>query len=163
MSKQTVTKDVEHKQIIIERTFDVSKQRLWQAWSDQKMLESWWGPRDWPTTTSSFDFREGGHWHYYMTGPDGTQAWGLVDFLDIDAPSLISADDSFSNKSGDRTTDLPNSHWLIELSGEQPSTLRTTLTFNNETDMQKIIDMGFEAGYTESLDKLEEHLTISLD
>ncbi|HWZ66126.1 MAG TPA: SRPBCC domain-containing protein [Patescibacteria group bacterium] len=156
MSKQVVTKDVENKTLTIKREFDTSRERLWRAWSDASLLSRWWGPREWPATTKSFDFSPGGHWHYFMTGPDGTQAWGWLGYKTIDAPDNFTAEDSFSNEAGEKNSELPHTHWDISLDGDSPTTLITTLTFTTEADLQKILDMGFEAGYTESLDQLEE-------
>jgi uncharacterized protein YndB with AHSA1/START domain len=158
MSKQTVIKDLEHKTLEIKREFNVSRERLWKAWSDIDLLSQWWGPREWPTTTKSFDFSPGGHWHYYMSGPDGTQSWGWLDYKTIDAPNGFTADDSFSDEQGSKSSELPHTHWHVSLDGNTPTTLVTTLTFATEAELQKIIDMGFEAGYTESLDQLNEKL-----
>jgi uncharacterized protein YndB with AHSA1/START domain len=158
MSKQEIIKDVEHKTLTVKREFEASRERLWRAWSDVDLLSKWWGPREWPTTTKSFDFSPGGHWHYYMTGPDGTQAWGWLDYQTVDAPNSFTADDSFSDEQGGKSSELPHTHWHVSLDGDAPTTLVTTLKFATEADLQKIIDMGFEAGYTESLDKLEESL-----
>jgi uncharacterized protein YndB with AHSA1/START domain len=158
MNKQTVTKDVEHKTLIITRRFDVSRERLWKAWSNADILSKWWGPREWPTTTKSFDFSPGGHWHYYMTGPDGTRSWGRVDYQTVDAPNGFTAENSFSDEHGGKSSELPHTHWHVSLDGDLPTTLVTTLTFASQADVQKLIDMGFEPGYTESLDILEEVL-----
>ena len=93
-----------------------------------------------------------------MTGPDGTQAWGWLDYKTVDAPNGFTADDSFSDEQGSKNSELPHTHWHVSIDGDAPTTLVTTLTFATEADLQKIIDMGFEAGYSESLDKLTEAL-----
>jgi uncharacterized protein YndB with AHSA1/START domain len=155
---QVVEKDIKNKTLTIKRVFQASADKLWAAWSDEKLLSNWWGPREWPTTTKSFDFRPGGHWHYCMTGPEGTQSWGWVDYTNIQSPKSFEAKDSFSDQEGHKSDVLPHTQWNVSIEGDSPTTLITKLTFNSEADMQKIIEMGFEAGMTESLDKLEEQL-----
>lgn len=159
-SNHTVTKETENHRLIIERTFDDSRIRLWEAWSNERKLTIWWGPGQWPASSKSFDFRPGGHWHYKMTGPDGTESWSWIDYKTIDAPNSLTAEDRFSDAEGNKSTDMPAIEWEVVFSGEfdGPTTLTTTLTFSDQANMQKVIDMGFEAGYTQALDQLSEML-----
>ncbi len=34
------------KEIKFERVYDAPIDRVWQAWTDPKMMEQWWGPND---------------------------------------------------------------------------------------------------------------------
>lgn len=63
---------IEPNEIYIERVYDASVQAVWEAWTDPVKVEKWWGPRGFTLTTHSKDLRVGGHWHYTMHGPDGT-------------------------------------------------------------------------------------------
>lgn len=56
----------------IERLYDAPVEVVWEAWTDPKQVAKWWGPRGFTLTTHSKDLRVGGHWHYTMHGPDGT-------------------------------------------------------------------------------------------
>jgi uncharacterized protein YndB with AHSA1/START domain len=67
-------KDSENKKLLVDKTFRADRTRVWKAWTEAEKPVKWWGPKEWPASSKSFDFRPGGHWHYYMTGPDGTQA-----------------------------------------------------------------------------------------
>jgi uncharacterized protein YndB with AHSA1/START domain len=33
------------KELTITRIFDASRDLVWKAWTDQKILQKWWGPR----------------------------------------------------------------------------------------------------------------------
>jgi uncharacterized protein YndB with AHSA1/START domain len=158
---QTISKDVAKRQLMVRRSFSASQERLWAAWSDGDILAKWWGPGDWPATTKSFDFRPGGHWHYKMTGPDGTESWSRIDYKTIDAPNSFTAEDCFCDPEGNKNPDMPTNQWHVEMTStnpDGPTMLVTTLTFGTEADMQKIIDMGFEGGFSMALDQLEEQL-----
>lgn len=63
------TKD---REITITREYDAPVTLVWEAWTDLKHVGKWWGPRGFTLTTHSKDLKAGGHWHYTMHGPDGT-------------------------------------------------------------------------------------------
>jgi uncharacterized protein YndB with AHSA1/START domain len=54
------------------RVYDAPVHVVWDAWTDPKKVEKWWGPRGFTLTTHSKNLKVGGHWHYTMHGPDGT-------------------------------------------------------------------------------------------
>lgn len=54
------------------RLYDAPVEAVWGAWTDPEQVAQWWGPRGFSLTTHSKDLRPGGHWHYTMHGPDGT-------------------------------------------------------------------------------------------
>jgi uncharacterized protein YndB with AHSA1/START domain len=58
--------------IEINRIYDAPVKAVWDAWTDVKQVAQWWGPRGFTITTHSKDLKPGGHWHYTMHGPDGT-------------------------------------------------------------------------------------------
>lgn len=59
-------------EIQITRVYDAPVKLVWEAWTDLKHVEKWWGPRGFTITTKSKDLRPGGKWIYTMHGPDGT-------------------------------------------------------------------------------------------
>ena len=159
MKETIVKKDKAHKTLTIEREFDAPRQKVWDAWTDGAKLEKWWGPKTWPATSDSMDFREGGHWHYHMTGPDGTKMWGWVDYETIDPINSFTAQDSFCDEKGNKNPAMPSMNWHIEFHDEGEKTkVVVVLTFSKEADMEKIIEMGFEAGFSDALDNLDQFL-----
>lgn len=65
------------------RTYDAPLQAVWDAWTIPEEVAQWWGPRGFTLTTHSRDFRTGGHWHYTMHGPDGTDHENTTQYLDV--------------------------------------------------------------------------------
>lgn len=59
-------------EIKITRVYDAPVEVVWEAWSDERQVAKWWGPRGFTLTSHSKDLRPGGIWHYTMHGPDGT-------------------------------------------------------------------------------------------
>jgi uncharacterized protein YndB with AHSA1/START domain len=48
--------------------------KVWRAWSDPHILKQWWCPKPWMTEVRAFDFRNGGAFHTFMSGPDGGES-----------------------------------------------------------------------------------------
>src|SRR5262249_51066765 len=71
-------------EITIIRFLKAPVKTVWEAWTDPKQAEQWWGPRGFTTTTHSKDFRVGGMWHYTMHGPDGADYINKTIFLEIE-------------------------------------------------------------------------------
>ena len=57
--------------------------KVWRAWSDPDILEQWWRPRPWVTEIRGFDFRAGGAFHTFMSGPDGGASDNPGVFLEV--------------------------------------------------------------------------------
>ena len=70
-------------EIISTRVFDVSRDRLFAAFSDPKQLAQWWGPKGFTNTFDEFDFRPGGDWKFTMHGPDGKDYANHTRFIEI--------------------------------------------------------------------------------
>jgi len=69
--------------ISLTRVYDAPLQAVWEAWTIPEEVAQWWGPRGFTLTTHSHDLRTGGHWHYTMHGPDGTDHENTTQYLDV--------------------------------------------------------------------------------
>jgi uncharacterized protein YndB with AHSA1/START domain len=164
MSEATKTKfDVnqETAELTIERVIHAPRERVFKAWSDSEMLKQWWGPRVFPTTYSDLDFREGGYWHYCMTGPDGTEAWGKMMYDEINEPERIVYTDHFSDKDGGFNDQLPTMQITITLEdlGDGTTRLKSYSKLASVDDLNKLVEMGMREGIIETWDKLDELLS----
>ena len=66
------------------RVLDAPVALVWEAWTDPEQTAKWWGPRGFSITTHSKDLRPGGHWHYTMHGPDGTDYPNRTTYLEVE-------------------------------------------------------------------------------
>jgi uncharacterized protein YndB with AHSA1/START domain len=48
--------------LVIERKFQTSPERLYEAWTNPEILKKWWGPEGVTIPTLDLDVREGGDW-----------------------------------------------------------------------------------------------------
>jgi uncharacterized protein YndB with AHSA1/START domain len=123
------------------------------------IAHQWWAPNPWVAKTKSLKFKDGGSWLYAMTGPDGTAVWCIVEFTDVNQPKGFQATSSFCDESGNKNSDFPTMHWKNVFRAMGTETLvEVEISFTKEADMEQIIAMGFEAGFTAALGNLDELL-----
>ncbi|PWT76072.1 MAG: ATPase [Bacteroidetes bacterium] len=152
--------DKENKKIKVERSFNAQLPIIWQAWTDAKILDQWWGPKPWKAKTVNMDFREGGQWFYAMVGPDDAQSvWCLVDYKTIVHQKSFAADSSFANENKEINRSMAGSHWETEFISQAEETLvKIYLTFDKLEDLEQYVQMGFKEGFTIGLEQLDEWL-----
>ena len=151
-----IRKDVANKTVHIIREFAAPVESVWRTWTESRLLDQWWAPKPWRAETKSMDFKKGGYWLYCMVGPQGERHWARVDFTSIDPGKSFEAVDYFCDQDGIRNPDMPSMKWKNVFNSKgKTTTVEVTIQFETETDMQKIIEMGFEAGFTAALTNLD--------
>jgi uncharacterized protein YndB with AHSA1/START domain len=154
----SISKDIENKTLRVIREFKAPRQKVWSAWTESSLLDKWWGPRPWNARTKTLEFKNGGHWLYAMVGPESQPHWSICTYQDISAIDSFKWSSTFCDENG-KPNDDSAGNWLIEFSeNNDVTTVTVTLTFNNETDMKRLVEMGFEGGFTMGLNQLEELL-----
>lgn len=72
------------------RTFDVPRERVWQAWTDEADLASWLRPFGVSTDSVSFDVCVGGQYSYTMTNDETGETYPTGgQFLVVRAPDQL--------------------------------------------------------------------------
>ncbi|HEX8182819.1 MAG TPA: SRPBCC domain-containing protein [Candidatus Saccharimonadales bacterium] len=142
--------------ITLSRTYDAPKELVFSMFKNPEQLAKWWGPAEWPATIAAFDFTEGGVWHYYMTGPDDTKAWGKATFKTIDEPNSLSFVDVFSDEQGTVDSKLPEGEATFtfdETDGK--TTLSSISTYQTAEEVQKLVEMGMLEGVKDTWNQLD--------
>ena len=153
------TVDKENKKIKVKREFASSITKVWSAWTESHLLDQWWAPKPWQTETKTMDFKEGGHWLYAMVGPDGAKHWCRADYKSINPLKSFSGLDAFCDENGNVNETFPRSLWLNEFIDSSNSTIvNIEITYNELSDLEKIIELGFKEGFTMALKNLDELL-----
>ena len=148
--------DKNNKKITVEREFKTPANLMWAAWTEKDNLDKWWAPKPWKTLTKRLDFSEGGYWLYAMKGPEGGTHWSRADFINIEPENSFTARDSFCDEQGNVTQGSPQSVWKVNFYKLPGSTnLKVEINFDEVTDMEKYLEMGFKEGFTSGLDNLE--------
>jgi uncharacterized protein YndB with AHSA1/START domain len=84
-------------QFVIFRYVDAPRERVWRAWTNEKELAAWMGPKGAETGYTELDFRVGGSYHYSMKF-NGVEMWGLYTYKDIVKPEKLVFVQQFSDK-----------------------------------------------------------------
>ncbi|MDB5286872.1 MAG: hypothetical protein JWR05_1821 [Mucilaginibacter sp.] len=159
--RETVfSKDLENKRLIVVRAFDAPLERVWQAWTESEILDQWWAPKPYKAETKAMDFKEGGFWLYCMVGPEDYRAWCIENYKIIELLKRITNTVAFCDEQGNQNLDFPVMNWDkgFKTTGND-TTVNIEITFDKEADMETIIKMGFQEGFTAGLDNLDDYLS----
>ncbi|RCK20060.1 ATPase [Thalassospira profundimaris] len=151
--------DMQKGTLTVRREFAAARQLVWDCYTKSELLDQWYAPKPLTTKTQSFDFREGGHWHFAMIDPNGTHYWSRTDYETITPIDGYTGYDSFTDETGATNPDLPRSHLAMTFTDQGSHTLtETVVSYNSAEDLQTVIDMGMEEGLTSTLERLDELL-----
>lgn len=146
----------ENNTIKVVREFDAALPLVWRAWTTAELLEKWWAPQPFTVKTKSFDFSEGGLWHYAMVGPEGETHWCRVDYQSIDPEKDIVSLDAFCDEEGRINTDFSPMQWHKTFTETGVRTrVDITIAIESLETLETIISMGFQQGFTMGLDQLD--------
>lgn len=155
------TVDKENKKIYVKRQFNADLNLVWDAWTQPEMLDQWWAPKPYRTKTKSMDFREGGSWLYAMISPADEKHWCRADYKKIETLKSFSAQDGFCDEEGNINLQFPRSFWTNAFSElDETTVVHITIEYEQLSDLEKIIEMGFKEGFTMGLGNLDELLLI---
>ncbi|REK77167.1 SRPBCC family protein [Paenibacillus paeoniae] len=165
MANKMTTK-VDGNVLTVEREFNAPRSLVFQVYSDAEHLKQWWGPRGWEVTVCKIDFRPGGVWHYCMKCNDrnqgdfyGMESWGKGIYNHIVQNEKIEYTDYFSDAEGNVPEDMPASDITLIFEEHDGRTKLTNIArYVSAEALQAVLDMGMEQGFSETLDRLEEHL-----
>ncbi|PUZ22989.1 ATPase [Chitinophaga parva] len=151
--------DKQNNTLTIRREFLADRALVWDCYTKRELLDQWFAPKPLTTKTKSMDFREGGHWHYAMVEPNGTEYWGLTHYKKIQSIDYYTTTDAFSNEAGEINEALPQAAWRVTFTDKGENTLvETIVTYKSLADLEQVIQMGMEQGMIATLEKLDELL-----
>ncbi len=149
--------DKQNKKITVKREFLAPLSQIWDAWTKRELLDQWWAPEPWKARTKSLEFREGGSCIYAMVGPEGQKHWARADFEKINPLKSFSGPDAFCDENGKINDSLPVSNWDVPFSEKENATIVSIeIKYDELTDLETIIEMGFKEGFTAALENLDK-------
>lgn len=151
--------DKENNTLTITREFAANRQLVWDCYTKSELLDQWFAPQPLTTKTKSMDFSEGGHWHYAMVEPNGTEYWGLTEYITIKPIDFYTALDAFSNDKGEINPELPRAKWNVTFTDKgNHAVVETLVAYNSLADLEAVINMGMKDGMTSTLERLDSLL-----
>lgn len=160
---------LEDNQLVITRSFNAPRDRVFKAWSEAEHLKNWWGPIGFKLNVAAFDFRPGGSFHYNMKSSDGHEMWGKFVYHEIESPEKIVFVNSFSDPEGNIVrapfsdtfpVEIRNQVTFTEVEGKTTMTLRggPVNVPEDELNFFKGMFESMKQGFGGTFDQLAEYL-----
>lgn len=158
--------------LVITRTYDASRERVWEMWTHAEEMQKWWGPKDFPHPSCKLDVRIGGTSHICMKTPDGQEIWSGGEYKEIVPNERLIMSDYFTDKDGNKVSPtvygMPHDFPLemtITVTLEDTkdpasefSPIKTKMTLRQGPHPAGEIFSMARAGWSESFEKLAELL-----
>jgi uncharacterized protein YndB with AHSA1/START domain len=161
---------VAQKPFVIARTFNASREMVFDAFTKPEEMKKWWGPKGFTVISSKMDLRPGGFYHYGMLGPDGTPMWGKFVYREIVRPERIVFVNSFSDEAGGVTRHPMALDWPLrmittftfeDLGGGKTKLTTTSMAFEATEAEEAVFAANHDSmtqGWTGTLDQLDAYL-----
>ena len=157
-----ITVDKAAKKVFITREFAAPQSLVWDAYTQQELLDQWWAPKPFSSRTKHMNFEVGGRRFYAMVAPDGQERWQIQRYTSITPKTNFKYFSAFADK--DENPEPLGSDWDFTFS-EQNGMTRVSITIYNESleRMERMIEMGFKEGAAAQFQNLDELLPILLN
>jgi uncharacterized protein YndB with AHSA1/START domain len=148
--------------LVLERTVDVSPELVWMAWTQPEHLKKWFTPAPWTTVDCEIDLRPGGVFRTVMRSPEGQDFPNLGCYLEIVPQRKLVWTDALDAgfRPSRQEPHLPfrfTASVLLEPHGN--GTKYTAIVMHQDEASRETHDaMGFQAGWGQALEQLVEHV-----
>lgn len=139
------------REVVVTRLLAAPRALVFEAWWRPEHLARWWGPRGFALETCDLDFRPGGAYRMSMRGPDGTE----VPFHGVYRELVPQQRIVFSAVVGPGPGD-----WVLTTVSFADEGGGTRLTVRQTVPGNAAMGEGQEQGWTETLERLAEHLAL---
>jgi len=148
--------DTLDREILVSRIFDAPRELVWEAWTNPKHVERWWGPVGFTTTTEERDFKVGGIWKHVMRGPDGQEYPNKSVFTEIVKYQRIVYSHSGGRK-GDPEIQFVSTWTFVDVGGKTRLTIRQL--FKSAEERNHVVkNYGAIEGGKQTLERLSAYL-----
>lgn len=148
-------------EIVITRTFNAPREVVFAAWTDPQHLARWWGPRGFTCPRCELDARPGGLIRIDMRAPNGTIYPMSGVYLEILRPERLTYTAGAMDARGAQLFEFLHVVTFAERDGKTTLVMKTRLV-KTTAEAAKYIG-GFEAGMTQSLEKLADQLAVEAE
>jgi uncharacterized protein YndB with AHSA1/START domain len=138
------------------RIFDAPREVVFQAWTDPKKLQRWWGPKGFTNPVCEVDVRPGGAIRIHMRAPDGTVYPMVGVFHEIVVPERLVFTSSALDGNGHPLFEVLNTVTFAAEGGKTKLTVRASVSKVKGDAAPHLA--GMEQGWSMALDRLAEEL-----
>jgi uncharacterized protein YndB with AHSA1/START domain len=149
----------ERYELNLTRVFDAPRALVFKAWTDPKHVAQWWGPGGFTNPICEIDARPGGEMRIHMRGPDGTIYPMTGTFKELVAPERIVFQTAALDPNGKAMFEVLTTVTLTAQGRKTKLTLNAKVLTMTAAAPQYLA--GMEMGWTQSLERLAQHVTKS--
>jgi uncharacterized protein YndB with AHSA1/START domain len=147
-----VTTTPSDREIRMVRTLNADRTRVWEAYTDPKLVSQWWG-RGNKLTVERLEPKKGGHWRFVEHADDEKHGFEGR-FAEVVEPERIVQTFEWDGMPG---------HPLLQTAtfedlGDGKTRVVTNATFYTKEERDGMLNSGMETGANESYDALERLL-----
>jgi len=150
-----------HKEFTIIRVFDASRELVYKAWTDAKIVAKWWGPKGVFTPICDLDIKPGGKINIVMEAGSNLGAvkgmqWPMKgEFIELDKPKKI----VFTSNAVDEDKELFKYRTTVTFDEKGGKTTMTVhVVISNMISESEFAVAGMEQGWNSQFDKLVEFI-----
>jgi uncharacterized protein YndB with AHSA1/START domain len=140
------------REIRIERIFNAPRARVWQAFTDPKMVAQWWG-RGHKLVIELMEVERGGHWRYVEHAPDGPQGFEGR-YREVTPPQRLVQTFEWDGMPGYVMIETTN----FEDLGDGRTRVVTMLLAHTTEERDGMLNSGMEEGMNQSYAELDKLL-----
>ncbi|TMI94088.1 MAG: SRPBCC domain-containing protein [Bacillati bacterium ANGP1] len=144
------------RELVLTRTFSAPRTLVFAAWTDPKRVAQWWGPHGFTAPVCEVDARPGGAIRIHMRGPDGTVYPMTGTYREVAAPERLVFTSAALDKAGKPLFEVLTTVTFAEQGGKTTLTVRARIVTSTAEAAPYL--QGMEAGWTQTLERLETHL-----
>ena len=141
------------REIHIERVFNAPRARVWQAFTDPKIVTQWWG-RGNKLVIERMEVERGGHWRYVEHTPDGPHGFEGR-YREVTPPLRLVQTFEWDGMPGYVMIETIN----FEDLGDGRTRVVTTLLAHTTEERDGMLNSGMEQGMNQSYAALDPLLT----
>jgi uncharacterized protein YndB with AHSA1/START domain len=145
--------------VFVNREFAAELDLVWDAFTKQEILDQWWAPKPWISKTKYMKFEIGGRRSYAMVSPEGDEHWSAQDYTAISSTTNFKFVSSFTDKDENQNAAIPSSNWSLDFTETNGvTTVSVTIQHESLAALEQHLQMGFQGGFTMTLNELEQLL-----
>ena len=142
--------------LVFTRTFAAPRELVFEACTDARHLAQWWGPRGFTAPVCEWDAKPGNKIYVVMCSPDGARYPMGGEFREVVPPERLVTMTGALDEQGEFLFEILHTMTLVEHAGKTKLTMHSRVIKTTPGAGRYI--GGFEAGMTQSLERLGELL-----
>ena len=160
MSDSAIAKDG----IVIERTFNVPVNVIWQMWTQPEHFKNWYGPEGFTVPVAEMDVRVGGKHLFCMLTPDGSRKmWSTGEYTEVVPNKRLVYTDSIADEHGNVV--LPSAYGMND--DEHPATTEVIVLLEDLDGRTKMVvthaglpanEQGASAAWEQAFAKMTDYI-----